>query len=126
MTASCRNESMMNPNLSNSAARDDGTLGLPGSDKRSPREDHFAERIRAYEQCCASGSAGLTNFLRVAAADLFRTIPPIERDAVDELNVAFKNPFEHKRPALRQYVRTLQGLRRTLEASVALETQPTR
>ena len=54
------------------------------------------------------------NFLRVAAADLFRTMPLIERDAVDELEEAFENPFEHKCPALRQYERTLQVLRRAL------------
>jgi hypothetical protein len=114
---------MMNPNHSNFATCDEGTLGFPGSDQGRPPEDHFTDRIRAFEQCCTSGSPGITNFLHVAAADLFRTLPLIERAVVDELKAAFENPLEHKRPALRQYVRTLQVLRRALEASVALETQ---
>jgi hypothetical protein len=115
---------MMNPNHSNFATCDEGTLGFPGSDQGRPPEDHFTDRIRAFEQCCTSGSPGITNFLHVAAADLFRTLPLIERAVVDELRAAFENPLEYKRPALRQYLRTLQVLRRALEASVALETQP--
>ena len=111
----------MNPNHSNFAACDDGALGFPGSDKERP--DHFTERIRAFEQCCTAGSAGIPNFLHVAAADLFRTMPLIERGVVDELKVVFETPFEHKRPAFRRYIRTLQVLRQALQASVALETQ---
>jgi hypothetical protein len=114
---------MMSPNHSNFASRDDGTLDLPGSDKGSPREDHFTERIRAFEQCCTSGSTGIRNFLRLAAADLFHSIPLVEGAVVDELKEAFENPLVHKRPAFRRYMRTLQVLRKSLWASVALETQ---
>jgi hypothetical protein len=113
----------MDSNHSNFAARDDGTLDLPGSDKGSPRDDHFTQRIRAFEQCCTSGSAGIRNFLRLAAADLFHAIPLVEGAAVDELKEAFENPFVHKRPAFRRYMRTLQVLRESLRVLVALETQ---
>jgi hypothetical protein len=124
MTARCRIESMMNSNHSDFAACSEGSHGPPGSAEGRPREDRFTARIQAFEQRCTSGLAGITNVLHLAAADLFRTMPLIERAAVDELNKAFENPVEHKRPALRQYVRSLQVLRRALEASVALETLP--
>ena len=123
MTASSRIESMMNPKLSKIAARDDGIHEFPGSDKGRPRDDRFTERIRAFEQCCTSDPACVNMFLRIAAADLLRTMPLIERAVVEELTGAFKNPFEHMRPALRRYVQTLQVLRRALQMSVALETQ---
>ncbi len=105
MTAICRTESMMNPNHNHFAASDDGSCGFPSSDEGSPREDCFAERIRAFEQCSTSGAAGITNFLRVAAADLFRTMPLVERGVVEELRQAVEHPLEHQRPALRQYTR---------------------
>jgi hypothetical protein len=113
---------MMNSNHSHLAGREDSTLGFPGSDQGSPCADRFTERIRAFEQSCTSGSAGSTNFLRVAAADLLRTTRRLEREVVDELNESFENPLEHQRPALRQYMRTLQVLHRALQASAALET----
>ena len=100
----------MNLNDSNFADVNDFRLGFAGSHKKSPREDRFAARIGAFEQCRMSDPAGITNILRVAAADLFRTIPIVERDAVDELREGFENRHEHMRPALHQYVRTLQVL----------------
>jgi hypothetical protein len=118
---------MMNPNHSNFVTCDDGALGLPGSDKENSQEDQSTERIQAFEECCTSAPAGSAAFLRIAVADLFRTIPQIERDVVGELREAFENPSEHKRPVLSRYIRTLRVLRQALQASVSLETraQPT-
>ena len=116
----------MNPNNNNFIPDDRNPLGLAAVEKASVEEVRFTERVQSFEQCCTSGVAGSINFLRVAAADLFRTIPIVERDAVEELRQAFENPLEHKRPALRKYVCTIQVLRRALETSVALQTQPAR
>jgi hypothetical protein len=113
----------MNPNHNNFIPDDRDTFGFAAVEKATVQEVRFTERVQSFEQCCTSGAPGAINFLRVAAADLFRTIPIVERDAVDELRQAFENPSEHNHPALRQYVRTLQVLRGWLQASVALETQ---
>ena len=114
----------MNSNHNNVIPDVRNTLGFAAVEKASAQEVRFTERVQSFEQGCPSGSAGSRNFLRVAAADLFRTIPIIERDTLDELRQAFGNPSEHNRLALRQYVRTLQVLRGSLQASVALEIQP--
>jgi hypothetical protein len=86
-----RIESMMNSNHSDFAACREGSHGPPGSAEGRSREDRFTARIRAFEQRCTSGSAGITNLLYLAAADLFRAMPLLERAAVDELNEAAKN-----------------------------------
>ena len=72
------------------------------------------------------GFSRAINFLRFAAADLFRTIPTVERDALEELRGACENPIEYKRTALGRYVRTLRVLRGSLQTSVALESQSQR
>jgi hypothetical protein len=113
---------MMNPNHSNFVACDDGIVS-PDSGTGSPQKDDFAARIRAFEQCCTLVPAGTAGFLRIAVADLFRTMPLIERDVVGELREAIETPSEHKRPVLRLYIRTLRVLRQTLHASVALENR---
>ena len=63
----------MNSNHSDFAACSESSHGPAGSAEGRPCEDLLAGRIRAFEQRCTSGSAGITNFLHVAVADLFRT-----------------------------------------------------
>ena len=116
----------MNPNDNNFIPDEHNPLGFAIVEKARVEEVRFTERVQSFEECFTSGSAGAINFLRGAAADLFRTIPIVERHAVDELREAFESPFKHTRPPLCQYVCTLQVLRRALKASVALQTQPAR
>jgi len=112
----------MNRNHKNFIRDDCDPFGFAAVEKASAQEVQFTKRVQEFEQCCTSGSAGDVNFLRLAAADLFRTIPIVERDAVDELQ-AFEKLYEHRRPALGQYVRVLRALRGSLQALVTLETQ---
>jgi hypothetical protein len=110
-------------NQSSFDAADDGNLGCAAVRRASQRQVRFTERIELFEQCSTAGSAGALNFLRVAEADLFRTIANIERDALEELPGAFENPVEYQRTALCRYVRTLRILRGSLQASLVLEIQ---
>jgi hypothetical protein len=103
----------MNPNHKSVLRDDCDMLGFAAVEKASVQEVRFTERVESFEQCSTFRSAGAINFLRLAAADLFRTMPIVERDAVDELQV-FENLFEHNGPALRQYVRMLRALRGSL------------
>ena len=93
----------MNPNHSNFAACDNGTVS-PDSGTGSPQKDHFAARIRAFEQCCTLVPVGIAGFLRIAVADLFRAMPLIERDVVGEIGEAFETPSVHKRPGTSAYI----------------------
>jgi hypothetical protein len=118
-----RIESTMNPNDSNLAGFEDGTNGISSSDQERTCADRFTERIRAFEQGCRSGSAGSTNFLRVAGADFLRMARRLERVVVGELNEPLENPSEHRTSSLRYYTRTLQVLREVLQASAELEKE---
>ena len=112
----------MNPNHKSVLRDDCDTHGFTAAEKATVQEVRFTERVESFEQCSTFRSAGAINFLRLAAADLFRTMPIVERDAVAELH-AFGNLFEHNRSALRQYVPVLRALRGSLQVLAALENQ---
>jgi hypothetical protein len=114
----------MNANGTNFSEHDDYAPGFSGSGSGGLPQDRFIERLRAFEQGCTAAAGGHRNFLRLVSADLFRTILSVERTVLDELQPT-DNRLENECPALRQYSRTLQVLRQSLRALLALETPRT-
>lgn len=115
----------MEPNYRDDIAGDPGVPGFTAGKKASELENCYAKRIESFEHC-PPGCGGAANFLRIAAADLFRTMPYLEGDAIDELNDVFKNLSERKRPALRRYLHTLRVLRPSLETLSEIRGRPAR